>query len=269
MSAEYLKVARALSEEAAGVVMDLLKSPISKNQKADHSWVTEADLKADRIIRDGLEKAFPTHGVLTEESGMSGNQDSEWMWLVDPLDGTKAYTKGGPGFSVMVGLLNEGKPYLGVVVDPILGLTYEAVRGEGAWLGSKRLHVSGRKDFSQMPLVHSSGFPQEALKQIENQLHSPLCPPINSVGIKIGLVVRQEADIYISHHSVHYWDTCAPQVILEEAGGTLTRLDNQPLTYTMNGTYDHGTLILVTNGTRHKEVAKIVSQVACAFPLTF
>lgn len=259
----YLETASLLAQNAARVVMELHQKPIILSRKVDQSIVTEADLASDRLIREGLSKAFPDHAIVTEEEGLSGRTGSDWVWMVDPLDGTKAYARGIPGFSVMIGLLKEGKPCLGVVVDPIENRIYEASRERGAWLTAQGtrspLRVSGRSDFKSMPLAISTGFPEERLKTIQEKLGCPARPPINSVGIKVGLVVRQEADIYLSHHPVHYWDTCAPQAILEEAGGRFTFLDGRALTYDLNGSLQHEGLPLATNGTRHEDLLSLLS----------
>ena len=262
MMSQYLHTAIQLATEAAQVVMEIRqRGNISQNRKEDRSLVTEADLRADQIIREGL-AAFPEHGILTEEHGLSGHTGSDWVWLVDPLDGTKAYAKGIAGFSVMVGLLHQGQPCLGVVVDPLEGRIYEAVKGEGAFLteGGKRvrLQVSPRKEFSKMPLVLSTGCPEEIIQKVQAQLSVPLCEPINSVGIKVGVLVRGEADLYFSHHPVHYWDTAAPQAILEEAGGKMTYLDETPLVYDLALRHEHPKLFLASNGTRHAELVAAI-----------
>jgi len=261
--AACLETARRLALEGATIVQDLRHQPLNKQRKADRSLVTEADLQSDQVIRSGLEEAFPTHVVLSEESGLGDRPDAEFVWLVDPLDGTKAYAKGIAGFSVMIGLLQNQQPVLGVVVDPLENLVYEAVRGQGAFLfnGMQRiaLHVSERRDFGDMPLVVSTGFPTDKMEQIRPTLSGPLLPPINSVGIKVGLVVRQEADIYINHHPVHLWDTCAPQIILEEAGGRMTRLDGKPLGYELTAPFSHQSLTLATNGSRHDEISSLLT----------
>ncbi len=154
---EWLATARTLAEQAAVAVMQMKDGPLNKQRKADKSIVTAADLKADQILREGLQAAVPEHSIITEESGLHGTSDAEYVWLIDPLDGTKAFAKGIPGFAVMVGLLQQGQPYLGVVVDPIEGRTYEAIRGGGASIteaGERRaLHVSDRADYTAMRLV--------------------------------------------------------------------------------------------------------------------
>lgn len=259
MTSQYLQIALQLAIDAAQAVMEIRRrGNISQNRKEDHSLVTEADLRADQIIREGLAKHFPDHGILTEEHGLSGRTGSDWVWIIDPLDGTKAYAKGIAGFSVMVGLLHQGQPVLGVVVDPLEDRRYEAVQGAGAFLterGKKtRLQASKRDQLHEMPLVTSTDCPKEFLDKLRGQLACPMITPINSVGIKIGLLVRQVADIYLSHHPVHYWDSCAPQIILEEAGGRLTYLDGTPLDYSMGRSYEHQKLILASNGTQHAEL---------------
>jgi len=265
MKSDFLDTARSLAQRAAHEVLSLLHQPIHQERKQDKSLVTAADLKSDEIIREGLREAFPSHAILTEENGISGPENAEYVWLVDPLDGTKAFAKGVAGFSVMVGLLKHGTPVLGVVIDPLEGHVYEAIQGEGAFHtlnGQKtRIEVSSRDQFPEMRLVVSTGFPEDKMLALQKTLTGPRLAPINSVGIKVGIVVRQEADIYINHHSVHYWDTCAPQVILEEAGGVFTKLDGSKLRYDLKTGFSHHALTLVSNGRRHAELAGLVSGV--------
>ena len=258
MKNDFLGEASRLAIEAGHLVMSLRSASISSNRKSDNSLVTEADLRSDELLRAGLSQSFPKHTILSEENGLSGPVDSEWMWMIDPLDGTRAYAKGIVGFSVMVGLLKNKKPYLGVVVDPVRDLVYEAVHAEGAFLTSKGiktpLKVSDRKEFAQMPLVLSTGCSDDLKKKLQESLALPLYAPINSVGIKIGLLVRKEADVYFSHHPIHEWDACAPQVILEEAGGRMTLVTGAPLDYDTQGRDFGRSLILASNGRRHREL---------------
>ena len=260
-----LSIARDLSQKAGKIVLSLLNDSIKKERKADGSLVTEADLQANDLILKGLEENFPDHAILTEESGLSGNPDSPYTWVIDPLDGTKAFVKNIPGFCVMIGLLKDSSPFLGVVADPLEGHIYEAIRGDGAWHvfngQRQKLQVSTRDHLDTMPLVISTGFPEDKLRGIREHLHGPILDPINSVGIKVGLLVRQKGDIYINHHPIHYWDTCAPQIILEEAGGIFTRMDGKPLTYDLKGGFSHKTATIATNNTRHEEIVKLVNSI--------
>jgi 3'(2'),5'-bisphosphate nucleotidase len=257
----FLDAARPLAEKAAARLTELLKQPLTQERKADRSWVTNADYEADSIIREGLHQAFPEHAILTEESALQGSPESEYLWVVDPLDGTRSFIRGTPGYSVMVGLLRHGVPYAGVVVDPVENRTYEALRGLGTYeihAGARqRLNVSKRNAWPDMPVVTSTGFPDKYRDALQASWTGPWLMPINSVGIKVGLVVRQAADIYINHHGVHYWDTCAPQIILEEAGGVMTYADGDPVTYPLDGHYLHKNWTLVSNGTRHADALRI------------
>ncbi|MDX1386912.1 MAG: inositol monophosphatase family protein, partial [bacterium] len=162
---------------------------------------------------------------------------------------------------VMIGLLKKGKPYLGVVDDPHDGHVYQAIRGRGAFhvfQGQRdSLRVSQRNKFSEMPLLISTGFPDPKLEEAKKELGCPVLPPINSVGIKVGLLVRQFGDIYLNHHGVHYWDTCAPQVILEEAGGVMTLVNGDLLKYELDKGFSHPQPTLATNGTRHQELVEL------------
>jgi 3'(2'), 5'-bisphosphate nucleotidase len=244
--------------------MELRQTALVKVRKADRSLVTNADHAADRIIREGLRKHFPKHAVLTEESGLEGSPDAEFVWMVDPLDGTKAYARGTPGFSVMIGLLRNRRPFAGVVLDPWEDRLYEALRGEGAFHTfegrRERVRVSKRRAWREMPLVTSTGFPEPLENKLKKKLPNPWVPAVNSVGIKVGLLVRQAADLYFNHHAVHYWDTAAPQIILEEAGGTFSFSDGRPLVYAARGDFQHPAPTLASNGQRHAEFVRIIRE---------
>lgn len=261
--AAFLPEARRLALEAGACLMELLKETLTHHRKPDKSLVTNADIASDKILKEGLLKAFPNHAVLTEESGFLGDPRAPYVWVIDPLDGTKAYARNESGFSVMVGLLHESRPVLGVVVDPKEEWLYEAVKGQGAFQEHKGVRkparVSPRNQFSEMPLITSRGFPEDLLRYLKDTIHIPVLAPINSVGVKVGYLVRQDADLYFSHHPVHYWDSVAPQIILEEAGGTFTLRDGKSLVYDLSGAHRHLLSPFASNGVRHKEFLEILS----------
>lgn len=261
----FLETARAAAYAAGRQVMELLCSPLETSRKADHSLVTNADHAANTIICDALRTAFPDHGILSEETGLEGPAHPEYLWVIDPLDGTRAYANGVSGFSVMVGLLRDGKPQAGVVYDPLAHTLFEAERGAGAYLVGPAhrtpLRVSPRTDWLAMPVITSKGFPQDLRHLLEQKWGVRFLDPINSVGVKVGYVIRRLADLYLNHHAVHLWDTCAPLLILEEAGGRMTQWDGSPITYPIEGTFVHTQPTVATNGTRHDELVSLLGTV--------
>jgi 3'(2'),5'-bisphosphate nucleotidase len=265
-SKPLLETAIHLALKAAEQIRTLVPTREIHSRKSDDSVVTKADLASEEIILKGLRSAFPDHGILSEEAGILGNTQSDYLWMVDPLDGSKAFAKGIPGFCVMIGLLQQGKPFLGVIADPLEGHLYQAVRGEGALhtLNGKteKLSVSERKKFEEMPIAISSGFPEKQLGEIRSRLSSPFLPPINSVGIKVGLLVRKIGDIYLNHHAVSFWDTCAPLLILEEAGGRMTAWNGDPLSYPLRAPYSHLTPTLASNGARHQDLIDLIASIS-------
>jgi 3'(2'),5'-bisphosphate nucleotidase len=274
--AAYLPTARGLALEAGECVMALLREPLTRERKADKSLVTNADHASNDILRAGLRKAFPGHRVLSEETGLEGPASGD-VWLIDPLDGTKAYAKGITGFSVMVGLLRDGRPVLGVVYDPLEGHLYEGVVGEGAFhsrvpvAGSavpaeprRRATVSGRSASAENPVIVSTGFPDGLRDRFAAKWGSSFLEPVNSVGVKVGYLVRGLADVYLNHHPVHFWDTCGPLAVLQAAGGVMTHWDGSPLAYPMDSDFRHPGPTLATNGPRHAEISAFLSALPTA-----
>ncbi len=255
---KMLEKAIELANLASEKILQILKTDFSTQRKEDNSPVTIADLEADQIIREGLLKSFPQHAILTEENGLIGNEKSEYTWLIDPLDGTKAFAKKIPGFCVMIGLLRSGVPHLGVVADPLDQSVFCALKGEQAYKLQgpfrKILNVSDRNEASEMPLVVSTGFPAKELEKIKAHFSCPVLDPINSVGIKVSYLVQKKADLYLNHHDVNLWDTCAPQIILEEAGGIFTKIDGNPLSYSeLKAPYSHGAKTFASHGKKHQD----------------
>ncbi|HRY30388.1 MAG TPA: inositol monophosphatase family protein [Elusimicrobiota bacterium] len=258
----FLPEAKELAVRAGARLRELFNTPLVRERKADRSLVTNADRESDELLRSGLRKAFPSHAVLSEEAVLEGPV-SDYVWLVDPLDGTKAFAEGRPGFCVMLGLLWKEMPVVGVVYEPLEDHLTWAAKGGGCFHSqggeARRVRVSDRSDLSRMPVVTSTGLTPAMEEHLRKNFSGPLLEPINSVGVKIGYLVRQAADFYVNHHLVHMWDTCAPGVILEEAGGVMTLWDGTPLTYTVSGPSRHPGPTAASNGRRHPEFLKILS----------
>lgn len=257
-----LGTAVRLAHEAGQVVREMRDKGFDSERKADDSLVTSADLAADRIICEGLAEAFPEDGILSEESGLRAGISGR-TWIIDPLDGTSGFARGGDDYAIQVGLLLEGEPVLGVVVEPATQRIYRGLKGVGTFFNStpsgtmRQLRVSKAKTFQEMSLVTSSQLSTASVHRLAAQLGSRLAGRTHSVGCKVGRLVRRDADLYYSVHPISYWDSCAPQVILEAAGGTITELSGQPLRYAFGeGNYTHQGAIAATNGHCHLDFCR-------------
>ncbi len=221
--------------------------------------VTVADRDASRIIVDGLAAAFPDDGVLSEEEidDLELRLSKDRVWIVDPIDGTAGFVKHDGDFGVQIGLAENGLPVLGVVFLPVHDLLGYAVKGQGSFTirdGGEPEHVmvSSKTRFDEMTLAMSRNHPSTRMGRIIEHFGFTKSSKRGSVGLKVGLIADKTCDIYI-HPSprTKLWDTCAPQIILEEAGGRFTDL------FGLEMRYDHADLqnrngILATNGASHE-----------------
>ena len=255
-----IAVAERLAREAAAIVKSYFGSPIKVDYKPGEGPVTAADREADALIRAGLRAQFPDDGLLTEETpDDDSRRRRERVWMVDPLDGTSDFVRGRSGFAVMIGLGFAGRPLLGVVLAPLSGVLYRAVRGEGAERVDPdgtvtRLAVSTVDELAAIRLVASKSHRTEAIDRVRGALGVQDEMNIGSVGLKLGLIARGERDLYVNPEShASLWDTCAPEVILAEAGGRTTDLAGLPLDY-LGPSLRHQRGLVASNGRLHERV---------------
>lgn len=220
--------------------------------------VTVADREASRIIVDGLLKVFPDDGILSEEEidNLDHRLSKQRVWIIDPIDGTAGFVKHDGDFGVQIGLVEDGKPVVGIVYLPVHDVLSFAVRGEGSFTVTSggppvRMQTSAKRDFRNMSLAASRHHHSRRMSRIIDHFGFARIASRGSVGLKVGLIADKTCDLYISPGArTKLWDTCAPQVILEEAGGRLTDLFGVDLIYnTANLQNRNG--ILATNGTAH------------------
>jgi 3'(2'), 5'-bisphosphate nucleotidase len=225
--------------------------------------VTRADKEAEEVILPQLHEHFPQDGLLSEEAeDKTSWRDHKRSWIVDPLDGTKDFVLGFDGYSVMIGLLEGGRPVLGVVHQPVTGLTFRAA-GDHAEVvdpaGTARpMRVSVEGDAARIRLVVSNTHRSERVDQLKKILDITDELKVGSVGIKISFVARNERDLYV-HPTGHckLWDTCAPEAILAAAGGRMTDLFGDPLRYEPDELrVSRG--IVASNGAVHDRVVEAI-----------
>jgi 3'(2'), 5'-bisphosphate nucleotidase len=259
-----LDLATRLAREAGEVTLKYHRTEdLEVQDKGVDDPVTRADKEAEEVILPQLHEHFPQDGLLSEEAeDKTSWRDHKRSWIVDPLDGTKDFVLGFDGYSVMIGLLEGGRPVLGVVHQPVTGLTFRAA-GDHAEVvdpaGTARpMRVSVEGDAARIRLVVSNTHRSERVDQLKKILDITDELKVGSVGIKISFVARNERDLYV-HPTGHckLWDTCAPEAILAAAGGRMTDLFGDPLRYEPDELrVSRG--IVASNGAVHDRVVEAI-----------
>lgn len=259
-----IKVATELARAAGAVLLEHYHSPFLVEQKVNAldelEEVTAADREANELIVSKLRKEFPDDGILAEESLDSYHRlERNRVWLIDPMDGTKNFIARDGDFAVQIGLAVGGESVAGVVYQPTRKVLYRAARGGGAWIEAEdkaaaRLSVSSQTKPGEMVLASSRSHRSPRMERVVTEFGFKKEMRRGSVGVKIGLITEQQADLYLHlSPSTKQWDTCGPEAILAEAGGRLTDLFGQPLRY--NGVrIDNQNGIVATNGAAHEMV---------------
>lgn len=243
-------------KQAGEQIMDYYKGMIDVTYKDDQSPVTLADTRAEDTIKKGL--ACYGYGCICEETP-EDKLDHDYIWVIDPLDGTKDFVEKTGEFAVMVGLLYKNKPVLGVVYAPALKKLYTAKKGEGAFLNGKPIHVSDRDHLNQFRVVTSKFHFDNKDQACIDRLGVASSEKVGSAGVKVGLVAEGKAELYFNRHEfMGKWDCCAPQVILEEAGGEVYDINGAPLTYESRKR-QMPTGLIATNGTNKERILKILN----------
>lgn len=227
-----------IAQEAGRAIMEVYEETIVVYEKSDQSPVTVADMRADAIIRNGLEKAFPGIFILSEESVSSNpvaSDGKELLFLVDPLDGTKEFLKRNGEFTVNIALICQGKAIAGVVHAPALSETYIAGESIGAWKvsasGRQPLRVAQSSDVSELRIIASRSHPCERLSTWLRKLRQPYKLVEAGSSLKFCRVAEGLADLYPRFVPTSQWDTAAAHCIVEIAGGVVLDVNGHPLSY--------------------------------------
>ena len=229
--------ALVIAHRAGRRIVDVYGGHYDVDVKSDNSPVTTADLVAHDLIIESLGQLEPKLPVLSEEStDVSFEERNRWStyWLVDPLDGTREFLRRNGEFSVNIALVHENRPIVGVIVAPVLGVSYFAIRGEGAFkqVGNEPAEpIRVRSAPSQVTVAKSrSPVVGPRLQHFLDELGEHDEIPMGSA-LKSCLVAEGVADIYARLGPTGEWDTGAAQCIVEEAGGYIRDVNSRRLTY--------------------------------------
>ncbi len=234
---------------------------LAVTEKADGTPVTDADTHVDDRLREHLAAAFPHHGVLSEERGTVA-PDTEWTWVIDPVDGTSNYTNGLPYWCISVALLQHGEPVLGVIDAPALGRRYTALVGRGAWLQARWTSLDGEQQRSttrplevrspvdwrdpthgHVPVMLTSGTAKRA-----RGAGLALNPRVmGSTALDIALVAEGVAAASIAVEP-KVWDIAAGALLVREAGGAVVTIEREPLLPLTRGLEQEGRSAITATG---------------------
>jgi len=220
--------------------------------------VTETDKASEKLISDFIKKKYPSHGILAEE-GSEANKSAEYLWVIDPLDGTTNFAHGLPIFAVSIGVQKNGQTIAGVVYDVMRDIIFSAEKNNGSFENEKRINVNKNENLGHSMLV--TGFPYDIRENPDKAFERFIAflkqvrgiRRLGSAAIDFCYVANGVFDGFWEV-SLHPWDMCAGKLIVEEAGGLVTNFDgNQIDIYSQQ--------ILATNKFIHQKMIDVMKSV--------
>ncbi|MBI2334630.1 inositol monophosphatase [Candidatus Daviesbacteria bacterium] len=253
MNDKFLKVAKQAALEAGDFIFNFFGKNIELIlKKGDSSnLVTKADLGSEEIIVRLIKKNFPDHNIIAEEKGKTKG-DSNFTWIIDPLDGTTSFASGIPNFAVSIGLLKDNKPFLGVINWVARQELYWAQKGKGAYLNNQKILVRKTKKIEDGVFGFSVGTTarrEEKLKAYILPLFSKVRYPyiLGSVAVDLSLISKGALDAAIGQG--YAWDFAGGVIIVSEAGGKVTDLEGDEPDWTQERFS-----IVASNGLIHDQI---------------
>ena len=273
---------RIFSWEASDILLHF-SNLIKKNKndkniiqfKDKNNPVTLADLRVNEKIIQRINQNYSRFGwgILSEENvnfDSNHNKNFEWLWVIDPLDGTKDFIQGTGNYAMHLGLNYRNKPFLGVVLIPSRDELWLS-DGEKVWVekrnGSKvENFLTKEKSLNEMNLVTSKNHSNQLLNILIDKIQFKKKVVMGSIGCKIASLIRGESDIYISvciegNSFPKDWDFAAPEAILKSAGGRITNLENEELVYNKPNFNQRGIIVATNNNSTHKNICIQIKQI--------
>ena len=223
---KILKNSIFAAKSAGQIIMKYYKTKLDVTHKSPNNPVTKADYEANEKIKEILTLNYPDFGWLSEETKDSSERlKKEYVWIIDPIDGTKEFIEGIPNFSISIGLVQNGIPILGVLYNPASGELFYAKKNQGSYYNDKLVKCSLKKNISNISTVISrtevnAGLWDKYDKTTKNKIE------IGSIAYKLGLIAAGKYDFFATLKPKNEWDICAGHIILEEAGGCLKNIYN-------------------------------------------
>lgn len=256
--ARYLDVAVKLAREAGRLQMEHLEDAHTIEHKEGIQLVTEVDKACESLIVDGLRQHFPEHDVFAEE-GTGERKESEFMWIIDPLDGTTNYAHQFPFFGVSIGLQRKGEVIAGATYDPNRDELFEAELGKGARLNGNRISVSGNAQLQNALLATGFAYVDRSRGHLDNMDYfeafvrdARAVRRPGAATIDLAYVACGRLDGFWELN-LKPWDMAAGLLIIREAGGKVTGFDG--------GDFDlFGNQMLASNGIIHEQMSEVLAK---------
>jgi 3'(2'), 5'-bisphosphate nucleotidase len=230
---EYLEGCCTIAKGAGAILMRYFKGDYATSAKTDQSPVTDADIEANRYIREQLLALAPDIPIIAEEDETFTREDHPLFWLVDPLDGTLSFVRHEEEFSVNIGLIKNRRPVLGIIYSPPKDMLYFGAAGVGAFRKqgqSKPQKIITRARPQKVVVTRSRSKPMAAGLAFLKQFNVDHVIQISSA-IKFCIVAEGQADLYTRFGRTMEWDTAAGHAIVDAAGGRVETAAGKPLTY--------------------------------------
>ena len=253
-----LDIAIQAAKEAGDAILEIYQRDFQTNTKNDDSPITEGDLKSNEIIKKILSQT--NHAILSEEDNDDQSRLSkDTLWIIDPLDGTSDFIDKTGEFTIMIALVKNKKPILGVIGWPTEKTFFVAQKGSGAFRYSndqwQKISVTSTSEISKCRTVGSRHHLSDKEKSFIKKLGIKDFTSIGS-SLKVGKISSGEAEAYITTtNKMKEWDSAASYCIISEAGGKMTDMSGNDITYNNKDVF-HQNGILVTNGLIHEKIVE-------------
>lgn len=256
---KILEQAKPIVKQAASYIqeMALIKDTLSVEEKFKNNLVSEVDRNAEIILVEGLSKIIKEAGFLTEEQTVEQSRP-EWLWVIDPLDGTTNFLRGVPAYAVSVALMQNDKVVIGLVYDCVQNHFYTAIKGKGAFKNSRAIKVNQNTNYEKAFIA--TGFPyydfskaDAYLKVFEHIMHHTMgMRRLGSAALDLCHVATGMYDAYFEY-SLHPYDVAAGALIVQESGGVVTDFKGAD-------DYIFNQQIIVGNLTIHKKILELIDK---------
>lgn len=240
-----------ITRAAGAAVMGYYRSSFEVTDKKPDNPVTDADFAADTLLKEQLMARLPAAGWLSEETVDNAERlNKKYVWVVDPLDGTKEFVMGIPEFSISVALVEDGQPILAVILNPAASELYYGERGGGVFYNDRPAFVSARAELQGATVDASrSERKRGEFEPFEDLVH---VRTMGSIAYKLARIAAGQTDATWSRGPKNEWDICAGTLLVQEAGGCCVNLDDEPYVFNRPKTLVNG--IIADNGFLHGEI---------------